>query len=66
MKKINKMLLSTFIMLVAFSGCEKKKEKVEPTETTTTIIEVDKDKDNNNDNENDDENVEDKIDNTDN
>ena len=64
MKKINKILLSTFIMLVAFSGCEKKKEKVEPTETTTTIIEVDKDK--NNDNKNDDENVEDEIDNTDN
>lgn len=62
MKKINKILLSAFIMLVAFSGCEKKKEKVEPTETTTTIIEVDKDKDN----ENDDENVEDEIDNTDN
>ena len=47
MKRFYKIIASTFLMVVIFSGCEKKEEEVHPTETTTTIIEVDKDDESN-------------------
>lgn len=42
MRKLYKIIMPAFLMLVIVSGCEKKQEEVHPTETTTTIIEVDK------------------------
>lgn len=43
MKRMYKIISSIALMVVVFSGCEKKQEEVNPTETTTTIIEVDED-----------------------
>lgn len=43
MKRMYKIISSIALIVVVFSGCEKKQEEVNPTETTTTIIEVDED-----------------------
>ena len=58
MRKLYKIIMSAFLMLVIVSGCEKKQEEVHPTETTTTIIEVDKEDKNKTDADTNDDSIE--------
>lgn len=58
MRKLYKIIMPAFLMLVIVSGCEKKQEEVHPTETTTTIIEVDKEDKNKTDADTNDDSIE--------
>ena len=58
MRKLYKIIMTAFLMMVIVSGCEKKQEEVHPTETSTTIIEVDKEDKNKTDADTNDDSIE--------